>query len=621
MNDLQENGKPLAFNYGMIWSQIEQEATRKLVGGWSRRDFIKLMGLSIAAATVARFGSRPAVASGPRLQRPLLETGPTTAPSLPNGVASGDVTQSSAVLWARCTELGRVRFEVSSFADFTEGALIATAVEVTDPTIPVKKHFQGLESGMPYYYRVTSPNGDQLVGRFTTPAIAGRSGLRFGVSGDWRGELRPYVAVSNAIERDLAFFVAMGDTIYADYPTEAVPDEQCITLEQFRAKHAEIYTELDGLNYWADLRAAMPLFATIDDHEVTNDFSGGADPGSDPRFAPMGAAEGAQYINQTSLYRNGLETFLAYHPLVETIYENTGDSRMDGRPNLYRYQTFGSDAAIYMLDARSFRDQAVTELPTLSIFSDSARQTHIAKYYAEGRTMLGRTQVDALKRDLLAAQTSGVMWKFVMIPEPAQNTGWFGGNDRWEGYAPERTEVMKYIEDNGIRNVVFVAADVHSTFINRLFYQTEPLGTLNPVSSFEVTTGSVAFFPPTGAALAEGAAQFNLIPRDQYEVYQQGTLAEQDAILEALFNRYITELEGFGPMTLEGTNARLVEGGHVLGHSFGWTEFEIDADSGELTITTYGIRAYSAQDLATNRAEILSRVPQVLSVIKATPAG
>ena len=57
-----------------------------------------------------------------------------------------------------------------------------------------------------------------------------------------------------------------------------------------------------------------------DDHEVTNDFAGGADPASDPRFQNVGA-----YINETPLFDNGLRTFEEWHPIGEERYGDTGD--------------------------------------------------------------------------------------------------------------------------------------------------------------------------------------------------------------------------------------------------------------------------------------------------------
>jgi alkaline phosphatase D len=63
--------------------------------------------------------------------------------SLVNGVASGDVTQDSVVLWARSTFLGDVAFEYSTSEDFSDisGTTMAT---VTDITQPVKVAIEGL---------------------------------------------------------------------------------------------------------------------------------------------------------------------------------------------------------------------------------------------------------------------------------------------------------------------------------------------------------------------------------------------------------------------------------------------------------------------------------------------
>src|SRR5690606_39964051 len=52
-----------------------------------------------------------------------------------------------------------------------------------------------------------------------------RQGLRFGASGDVRGDLAPYPAIANAPGRDLDFFVHLGDTVYADFPSPAVPKQ------------------------------------------------------------------------------------------------------------------------------------------------------------------------------------------------------------------------------------------------------------------------------------------------------------------------------------------------------------------------------------------------------------
>ena len=76
------------------------------------------------------------------------------------------------------------------------------------------------------------------------------------MSGDWRGELAPYPAISNVASQDLGFFVALGDTIYADYASPDVPLPQTRTLDEYRHKNNEVYSTRYGANTLSDLRAS-----------------------------------------------------------------------------------------------------------------------------------------------------------------------------------------------------------------------------------------------------------------------------------------------------------------------------------------------------------------------------
>jgi phosphodiesterase/alkaline phosphatase D-like protein len=281
----------------------------------------------------------------------IASTPDVNAQSLPNGVAAGDVDQSSAVLWARSAALGLITFEY-----FEKGyTAIRTSIDatVTDATIPAKVEIYDLTPGTRYTYVVTDSAGDSAEGTFQTPFGEGNHGLRFGVSGDWRGELAPYPAISNVASRELNFFAALGDTVYADVASIDLPESQARTIEDFRIKHNEVYREHFGENIWAAARASTSLYVTFDDHEVTNDFAGGAAPSSDSRFD-----QSATFINETELFRNGVQAFLEYNPIREERYGDMGDPRTAGKTRLYRYRTFGTDAAIFLLDARSFRDKS-----------------------------------------------------------------------------------------------------------------------------------------------------------------------------------------------------------------------------------------------------------------------
>ncbi len=552
--------------------------------------------------------------------------------SLVNGVASGDTTQTSTVLWTRSGITGAVKFEYSTKADFSTIAGTKTAT-VTNPLQPVKVDVTGLTSGTNYFYRVTDAAGDIATGKFSTAdAIGKQSGLRFGVSGDWRGELAPYPAIANADERNLKFFVELGDTIYGDVASPAVrnPDgtekQQVETLAEYRAKNAEVYGSRFGENYWAELRASTSVVATIDDHEVTNDFQGGQDAAtlSTAEKALYGASSGL--VNDSPLYENGLQAFQEYNPIRDEFYGATGDNRTAGERKLYRANTYGSDAVNIVLDARSFRD---TGLAGVTNLADPVQVgTFIAQSFDPTRTFLGRVQVEDLKRDLLKAQQDGVTWKFINLPEPAQNIGVFGASDRYEGYAAERTEILKFIDDNNINNVVFIAADIHGTLVNNLTYQLAPGGAQIATNAFEISTGSVAYDAPFGPTVAQLAGLVGLLTPQQIAFYNSlPATNDADSIpndrndfIKSVVNNGLTPL-GYDPVGLNDNlaqangliKAKLLQGDYVALETYGWTEFDIDPTTQKLTVTTYGIKPYTRAELEADPSLIISRQPAIVS--------
>ena len=542
-----------------------------------------------------------------------------------NGVASGDVTQDSIVLWARSLTAGEVDFEVATDATFSNIVATITATSLGD--VPVKVEVDGLAAGTHYYYRATGSAGDTLVGEFSTAHADGHHGLTFGVSGDWRGGLTPYAALSNADERGLDFFVQLGDTIYGDVPSPAFPGPQAETADDFRIKYAETLTERGGANFLADLRSSTAVFSVIDDHEVTNDFAGGAPATSDPRFDPAGA----DYINETGLYANGLEAFHDYQPLDERVWSGTGDDRVDGAPDLYRTQSFGSDGTVFVLDARSFRDE---ELENANLGDPADVGRFLAKSFDPSRTMLGDPQLERLKADLLEAQQQDVTWKFVMVPEPIQNLGVVGAADRFEGYAAERTELLKFIDDHDIDNVVFISADIHGTLVNNLTYQTSPGGAQIALDAFEISTGAVAYSPELGPTVVGLALAAELISPLQAAFYASLPVAndgdsivnDKDDFLKALINGQLDQF-GYDPLGLNDNlasadglvDATLLQGDYVAAHSFGWTQFDIDPDTQVLTVTTYGIPSYTEAEALADPAAIAARTPVIVSKFEVHP--
>lgn len=547
--------------------------------------------------------------------------------ALPNGVSAGDVTTETAVLWARTTALGEVEFTVLEVG-YRPRIVEHITVDVNDTDVPAKLTLSGLRAGTRYVYQVKDSAGARQIATFRTANALGTvRGLRFGASGDWRGELVPYPAIANAWRRRLDFFVKLGDTIYADVPSPAVDKPQAVLLSEFRLKHTEVYSARFGLNTWARLQAVTPIYALIDDHEVANDFAGGALAVSDPRF---GTATGL--INETALYRNGLQAFTEYNAIEARRYAAVGDARTDGRPDLYRTQHFGNVAALFMLDARSFRDQ---ELPPVQNPLDPAQVgSFLAQAFDPARTLLGQRQLDRFLTDLLAAHSAGVTWKFVFVSEPIQNLGVIGASDRFEGYAAERTAILKLIDEHQISNVVFVSADIHGTLVNNLSYQLSPRHPSIATRAFEITTGSVAYDAPFGPTVLQIAASIPVTPGvSLLDVFLQtvgvptldafNALAEpiKNRALEAFVNQQLVPL-GYDPLGLDATgpiDSKLTFGTYTAVFNFGWTELDINPHTQALRVTTFGINPYTRNDLESDPDAVINRTPRMINQFLVTP--
>ena len=74
-----------------------------------------------------------------------------------------------------------------------------------------------------------------------------------------------------------------------------------------------------------------------------------------------------------------------------------------------------------------------------------------------GRTMLGKAQKKVFLKKL---ESSDATWKLV-VNEVAIAEQFFMPYDRWEGYRAERKEILDFIVEKDIRNVVFLTTDLH----------------------------------------------------------------------------------------------------------------------------------------------------------------
>jgi hypothetical protein len=177
------------------------------------------------------------------------------------------------------------------------------------------------------------------------------------------------------------------------------------------------------------------------------------------------------------------------------------------------------------------------------------------------------------------------------------------------GFARERSELLAFITDQGIANVVFVSADMHVTLFAPLVFQRPaevsaivkagfpPFAAPQHFSgAFHVTTGAVAVnFGARGAETVELAFQSGIITEQEKNLYDQLPTAElKDSFVQTLLNTFVTSF-GYPPMGLRpyfNVTDTVGAGRDYLGHTFQWTEFDVEPATHKLTLTTFGVPSY-----------------------------
>jgi len=395
--------------------------------------------------------------------------GPPPPVAFTHGVASGDVTPFSAVLWTRVDQTASLTAEVSTDAAFPKKATLKRSVEATaENDFTAKALIAPLKPDETYYYRWRRGEAESQVGTFRTaplPFLA--ADARFAYSGDSDGFGVPTFFdnfdVLDAIGAENPdFWVYLGDTIYSD--SSHRPGGPAMSLNDYRDAY-KLNRGVDS-GALADLMAATSTYAIWDDHEVQNDYDG-------------------QTVNATR-YGNGREAFLEFMPILEL---QPPDPACASDP-LFRVFRWGKDTDIIILDERSCRSGSVENAcsflpgvlppdlaPTLppaaralfpTLLPPALPSGCLSAIFDPGRTMLGSVQKDLLKAVL---KHSDAKFKFVVNEVPIQQF-YALPYDRWEGYGAERNEVLNFIRDNSIDNVVFLTTDMHANLINEVSVDT-----------------------------------------------------------------------------------------------------------------------------------------------------
>ena len=479
----------------------------------SRRRFLQ------GAGALALVAAAPPVRGGVLL---AAAGDPDAGTGFPLGIASFDPTPNRVILWTRRDGgSGDVRFRIAPAAgagDVPPATLHPSDVILQGEAVPNGDGTYiavptGLEPGRRYWYQFLSGTSASVVGRTQTAPLTTER-LRLAVTSCQDLQQGWYSVWRDIARQDLDAVLFLGDYIYeyeAYLPTErrtyprihvdasGAPAGETYTLADYRQRYRQYRAD-------PDLRAAHrmhPFICVWDDHEVAGDrwATGAVNHGDneDPAAIPYADREAA-----------GVKAYFEYLPARE--------SRPDPR-GIHRRLRYGDLADIIMLDSRSFRSEGVGG--TNRNFNPTSNIDE-AGISDPDRTILGAGQKAWFKD---ALRDAGPRWKLIgnqlmitplnmavlpdaigaVVAEQSQRPeadplpvtyhrdGVPVNTDQWDGYQPERREVLSYLRgDEGggpVSDVVFLTGDIHTGWSSEAYVEQgdAPLG--EPVAAELVCPG------------------------------------------------------------------------------------------------------------------------------------
>ena len=221
----------------------------------------------------------------------------------PHGVASGDPTANSVVLWTRVDSPrleARVTWALAEDPGFERTVRSGELRTDVRDDHSAKVLVEGLEPGRTWYYRFVWDGHRSLVGRTRTLPVGHLDRFTVAVascSNHPFGHFNAYDAIARDESIDLVLH--LGDYIY-EYGADEWggergaalgrvhrPAHEIVSLDDYRTRHAQYKSDPGSIL----MHAAHPLVAIWDDHESANNpWTGGAQNHQEDEGPGRGAA-------------------------------------------------------------------------------------------------------------------------------------------------------------------------------------------------------------------------------------------------------------------------------------------------------------------------------------------
>ena len=361
-----------------------------------------------------------------------------------HGVASGDPTQNSVVIWSKLTLdknilEAKVTWEIATDINFKQNHQTGTITTNTNSDFTTKINFSNLKPYTAYYYRFSYDNNNiySIVGQTktlsnhlntSTIAFASCSNYEWGYFNNYR-----FMAEDKAID----MVVHLGDYIY-EYAVGKygdttigrlnVPNKEIITLSDYRTRYSLYRLDKDLMK----LHQLKPFMTTWDDHEIANN-------------AYVDGAQNHQ-ANEGDWYARKAAATKAYYEWLPV--------NKKPESHLYRSFSIGKLINLVLLDTR-------IEGRTMQVDSSAA-----INFLDTTRSILGKEQYNWLTNTLDKSFSWNIIGNQVPFGPMFQPDKIKGATymDGWDGYPYEREKFVNYLKNTQLKNIVIVTGDYHSSF-------------------------------------------------------------------------------------------------------------------------------------------------------------
>lgn len=382
-----------------------------------------------------------------------------------HGVASGDPTNSSIILWTRVTPSTDID-TIAVFVAISEHETFENATKYTVLTskqvdYTVKIDVEGLSPNKKYYYQFYTATGDSTRIGYTKTlpteeTLLDSLDISVHSCSNYAGGFFTSYAMA-AVKDSVDFVIHLGDYIYeyknGKYTNGTalgrthMPNKELFELDDYRQRYASYRTDPDlQLSH-----GNFPWIVVWDDHELADNswLRGSVN------------SHGIEFLKRKESFLQAYMEWMPIRPQSNLL-------------KIWRPVNFGKLADLFMIDTRHY-SRDVTDT-----YDNNAYIASIAD--RPERTMMGFDQEEWLYTSLANSES---VWKLIGSQTVVNSVSFHGIDDfsegpfaernldSFDGYTANRERFINAIIENNVQDVVLLSGDFHISWVHEIFARSE----------------------------------------------------------------------------------------------------------------------------------------------------